>query len=81
MALGGAVFDFERAISVENSRDGARVHLVHDHHYRGPPPTSLVMSPAGAAVVTEIRVAPDLAPDDSGGYMSHLKILDGCVGR
>jgi hypothetical protein len=64
---GGALFDFEWAILIQDSRDGRRVHLVHGHDHQGPS--------AGAAVV------PDSSLNNGGRYSSNFKILDGHVGR
>ena len=49
MALGHTLFEFERPVLIQNSRNKGRVYLVHRYHYRGPIPASLVVPSFGDA--------------------------------
>ena len=84
MALGLTLFEFERPVLIQNSRNKGRVYLVHCYRHGGPIPASLVvpstcdaMPSTGAAV--SVAAGPSL--NDDRRYTSYLKVLDGCLGR
>jgi hypothetical protein len=83
-SLCGALFEFERPVLIENSRNKDRVYLVHRYRHLGPIPTSLVVPSTGDAVPSTgaaVSVAADPSLNDDRRYSSHLKVLDGSLGR
>jgi len=84
MTLGHTLFKFERPVLVQNSRNKGRVYFVHRYRHRGPIPASLVVPSIGDVVPSAgpgVSVAADPSLNDSRGYSSRLKVLDGSLGR
>ena len=84
MALGHTLFEFERPVLIQNSRNKGRVYFVHRYRHRGPIPASLVVPSTGDAVPSTgvaVSVAADPSLNDDRRYSSHFKVLDGCLGR
>jgi hypothetical protein len=84
MALGLTLFEFERPVLIQNSRNKGRVYLVHCYRHGGPIPTSLVVPSIGDVVPSAgagVSVAVDPSLNDGRGYSGRLKVLDGSLGR
>ena len=84
MALGHTFFEFERPVLIQNPRNKGRVYLVHRYRHRGPIPASLVVPSIGDAVPSTgvaISVAAGPSLNHDRRYSSHLKVLDGSLGR
>ena len=78
------LFEFERPVLIQNSRNKGRVYLVHRYRYRGPIPASLVVPSIGDAVPSTgvaVSVAAGPSLNHSRRYSSHLKVLDGSLGH